>query len=282
MPRPRKRSSSSSRRPADSAAISTRAGLAPICASSAAAGCSARGSMRTEAGAALAKFCTGPAVSGGHSKERSCNLRARHRMPCETPRAPEYSSAGSRIGRWRSWRNCSWRSTMALHTVSTAGAGLVQVDQCARGRQILEQMRGAVEEQRQEELQAARRLSGAHVAVHRLLGQVAREAQAVAAAKFPHRVGIERCFPGGQQRNALQLVARALAVGVEVPDAVDVAVQQVDAVRRVRAHREHVEQGAADRKFAMGDHLGHRGVAGQRQPGTQGIEIQGFADMHLQ
>ena len=35
-------------------------------------GCSARGSMRIVAGAGLEKFCTGPAVSGGHSKERSC------------------------------------------------------------------------------------------------------------------------------------------------------------------------------------------------------------------
>ena len=41
----------------------------------AAAGCSARASMRTAAGATLAKFCTAPAVSGGHSKECSCTLR---------------------------------------------------------------------------------------------------------------------------------------------------------------------------------------------------------------
>ena len=47
-------------------------GLAAMWAASSAAGCSARGSMRTVAGATLAKFCTAPAVSGGHSKECSC------------------------------------------------------------------------------------------------------------------------------------------------------------------------------------------------------------------
>ncbi len=71
-----------SRRAADRAAvrggrrIRPRAKCAPgsrrMCATNSAAGCSARGSMRTAAGATLGKFCIGGAVSGGHSKLCSC------------------------------------------------------------------------------------------------------------------------------------------------------------------------------------------------------------------
>ena len=107
------------------------------------------------------------------------------------------------------------------------------------------------------------RLARAHIAIDRLLGQIAGEAQPIAAAEFAHGVGIERCFPRGEQLNAIQLVARALRIGIEMPDAVDIAVQQVDAVGAVRAHGEHIEQRAADREFAVGDHLRDGGVAGQ-------------------
>jgi hypothetical protein len=47
--------------------------------------------------------------------------------------------------------------------------GLVDLDQDTARRQVLEKMRSAFEEQGQEELDAARRLSGAHVAINGLL-----------------------------------------------------------------------------------------------------------------
>src|SRR5712672_2352192 len=99
-------------------------------------------------------------------------------------------------------------------------------------------MRGAVEEQRQKEFEAARRLTRTDVAINGLLREIAAEAQAIAAAELAHRIRIERRFARGQQLNPLQSIARTLAVGIEMPDGLDIAVQHVDAVRIVRAHGE--------------------------------------------
>ncbi len=158
----------------------------------------------------------------------------------------------------------------------------MHVDQDALRRQVLEQMRGALEEQRQEELQAPGGLPGAHIAIDRLLGQIAGKAQPVATAEFAHGVRVERCFPGGEQLNAVQLVARALRIRIEKPDAVDVPVQHVDAVGAVRAHGKHVEQGAADREFPVSDHLRHGSVSGRRQLGSQRLHVQGLAHVHFE
>ncbi len=62
-----------------------------------------------------------------------------------------------------------------------------------------------------------------------LFGQVAREAQAVATPKFAYRVRIERRFARRQQIDALQLIGRALGIGIKSPNAVDVPIKQIDA-----------------------------------------------------
>ena len=158
----------------------------------------------------------------------------------------------------------------------------LDVDENARGRQIFEQLRSALEEQRQEELHSARRPAGAHVAIDRVLGQIAGEPQAIAAAKLAHGVGAQGGLARGQQVNPVELLARALSVGIEVTDAVNVAVEQVDPVRALRAHREHVEKRSADRELAVGGDLSDGGVARQGQSLAQRFEIQSFADVHLQ
>src|SRR5579871_6002748 len=95
---------------------------------------------------------------------------------------------------------------------------LLHVDQQTPGRQVLEQMRGALEEQRQVELDAARRLTRAHVAIDRMLGQIPGEAQPIAAPELAHAVRTERRLARRQQIDALELIARALRVRVEAAE----------------------------------------------------------------
>src|ERR1700678_1618347 len=91
-----------------------------------------------------------------------------------------------------------------------AFARLVQVDQDARGRQVLEQMRGALEEQRQIELDAPGRLPGAHVSINRLLGEIAGKSRPVTTPKLTHGVGTQRCLARGQQLHPIELLAGGL------------------------------------------------------------------------
>ena len=159
---------------------------------------------------------------------------------------------------------------------------LVDIDQDTARRQVFEEMRSAVEEQGQEELDAPRRLAGAHVAINRLLRQIARETQPVAAAKLAYRVRIQRRLARGQQLDTIQLVQRALRVRIEAPDAVDVAIQHVDSIRSVRAHGKNVDQRTAHREFAVCDDLGDGGISGQRQPRAQCFQIECLADMDFE
>ena len=170
----------------------------------------------------------------------------------------------------------------AVPQLGHGGCRIVHVDEDAVGRQILEQMRGALEEQRQEEFDAAGRDAGAHVAVNRLLRQIAGEAQAVAAAELAHGIGIQRRLARRQQLDAVQLVQGALRVRIEAPDAVDIAVQHVDSIGRVRAHGKHIDQRAAHREFAVRDDLRDGGISGQRQLRAQCLQIERLADMDLE
>ena len=143
-------------------------------------------------------------------------------------------------------------------------------------------MRRAVEEQRQKELDSSRRLTRAHAAVYGLFAEVAGEAQAIASPKLAHGVRIQGSFTRRQQLDPVQLLARALRVGIEMPDRIDVAVQQVDPVGVVGTHWKHIEQRAPHRELAMRHHLGDRCVAGQGQPRPERIQVQRLADMDLQ
>lgn len=115
-----------------------------------------------------------------------------------------------------------------------------------------------------------------------MLGQISGKSQPVTAPEFAHRVRAERSLARGQQVNPFELVARALRVGIEVSDAVDVAVEKVDPVRTFRAHREHVEQRSAHGEFAVRRDLRDGGIAGESQPFAQCLEIERLADVNLQ
>ncbi len=62
---------------------------------------------------------------------------------------------------------------------------------------------------------------------------------------------VQRVFPGRQQVDGADLLQRALGVGAEGAQAVDLVIQQVHPVGQVAAHRENVQQRAAQGKLAM-------------------------------
>jgi hypothetical protein len=61
---------------------------------------------------------------------------------------------------------------------------------------------------------------------------------------------VHREFAGRQQANFRHRIDGALGVDVEGLDAFDFVVEQVEPVGQLRAHREEVDQAAADRIFA--------------------------------
>ena len=68
-----------------------------------------------------------------------------------------------------------------------------------------------------------------------------------------------------------------MCVRIEGLDRVDALVEQVEAKRQPCAHREHVEQAAADRELAGGDHLRDVLVTGQHELRAQAFREQAFA-----
>ncbi len=142
--------------------------------------------------------------------------------------------------------------------------GAVQ-HQRGRGRQVVEQRRGLVEEQRQVVLDAAAGDAVAHVLVQAGLGRVALDALAPAHAERLARGLVERELAPGQQAHLRHGIEAALRVGIEGADRVDLVVEQVDAVGHVGAHREQVDQAAAHGVLARRHHRADVRVAGQRQ-----------------
>jgi hypothetical protein len=74
----------------------------------------------------------------------------------------------------------------------------------------------------------------------------------------------------------------ALGVDVEGLDALDLVVEQVEPVGQLRAHREEVDQPAANRVFAGRHHLRDVGVAGQGDLAAEFLGIELFALLELE
>jgi hypothetical protein len=144
--------------------------------------------------------------------------------------------------------------------------------------QVIEQARRGLEEQRQVVLDARRGEAFADVAVQRHPRQVALESRAEAATEVLDRVGGEAELAGRQQVEPVQAGTGALRIRIEAADAVDLSVEQVDAQRRLAAHRKDVEQRAADRELSRGCHLGHARVARRGQAQPELFEVEDLAD----
>jgi hypothetical protein len=164
--------------------------------------------------------------------------------------------------------------------------------QCARqvsvmnqdgiGRKIVKQGGGLIEEQRHVEFDPRGRNTLTDAAIDRRPRRVSFEAGAKPPAEFPHAVRIERDLTGGQQAHAVERVERPLRIRVETPYGLDLVVEQVNAQRRSRPHRVHVEQRAANGIFTRTGDLTHAGIAGFDQALPERLQLQRLADRKLE
>ena len=93
---------------------------------------------------------------------------------------------------------------------------------------------------------------------------------------------IRRELMGGQQINGVHFLQRALGVGVEHAQAVDLIIEEIQTIRPVAAHRIEIQQRTARRVFAVLHHLVDMSIAGSVQLHAQGIARQALAFFHHQ
>ena len=129
-------------------------------------------------------------------------------------------------------------------------------------RQVVDQRRGLVEEQRQVILDAAVGDAVGDVAIDPGLRRLAFETLAVAVAEVADGRSIERHLARRQDLDPLHGVARHLGIRGEVFQRLDFVVEEVDAQRRIGAHREQVDQRPAHGEFTVLRDLRHAQVAG--------------------
>ncbi len=151
------------------------------------------------------------------------------------------------------------------------------------GIEVVEQAdRRRIEEQRQVILDPAGRDTGLEVEVDRTAPRIDREllAQSFAGSQQGRFVGRE--LTGRQHRDDRPGAFRALAFGIEAADRLDAVVEQFDPVGRIRAHRKHVEQGAADGEVTGVADLLHQAIAGTVQSAPLLAQIQAIADLPVE
>ena len=122
----------------------------------------------------------------------------------------------------------------------------------------------------------------AHGAIDHALRRVALESLAVPQAECLDRVRVERHLAARQQAHVFQRIAGALRVRIELADHLDLIVEEIDAQRRLRAHREHIEQRSAQRELPGRADLRHRGIAGFHQSRAQRLDGQLVADGEIE
>ena len=89
-----------------------------------------------------------------------------------------------------------------------------------------------------------------------------------------HRFRRGRELTRGQQPDLFQHGAGTLGFRVELADALDLLVEQVEAQRGLGAHREKVDDGPAHRELAVRHDLADVGIAGGSEPGPEGVEVE--------
>ncbi len=83
----------------------------------------------------------------------------------------------------------------------------------------------------------------------------------IAASELTDRLGVERGFSGRKEIDSVNHLTRALRLGRKEAQGFDFIVEKIDPYGLFRAARENIDQGAADRKFAMLGHLRHTQIA---------------------
>ena len=166
------------------------------------------------------------------------------------------------------------RGPRALQGLRTVGR---EVEHHRLVRQVVEEGVGRIEEERQPALDAGRCEALADAAVERATGRIAFETGAPAASEGAHRVCIERQFTRRQQAQLGHRLEGALRLRIEAADGFDAVVEEVDAQRRLGAHREHIEQRAAHRELARRGDLRHGRIAGLDEAQPEGLERERIA-----
>ena len=141
-------------------------------------------------------------------------------------------------------------------------------------RKIVDECRGRVEEERQVVLDAARRDACRDVLVQRRLRRIAFEHFAEPAAKARTARIVQRELARGQQPHVTHRIQRALRVGVERLDALDLVPEEIETVRERSTHRIKVDQAAANAELARRHHLRHVRVAGERQLRAKRVDVE--------
>lgn len=140
------------------------------------------------------------------------------------------------------------------HVVPEVFGGLFharQREHLGVGRQVVEQGRSFFEEQRQVVLDASGNNAAGQVLEDRAAAEIDIEALAKACLEAGHFLFLHREFTRRQQAYRIHLVDRALGLGVEGAQRLDLVIEQVDAVGQLAAHREQVDQRAAHGELAM-------------------------------
>ncbi|MNO97438.1 hypothetical protein D3C76_891470 [compost metagenome] len=140
------------------------------------------------------------------------------------------------------------------HVVPEVFGGLFHAGQREHlgvGRQVVEQGRGFFEEQRQVVLDTGGDDAAGQVLEDCTAAEVDVEALAKACLEAGHFFLLHREFACRQQAHRIHLVDRALGLGVEGAQRLDLVIEQVDAVGQLAAHREQVDQRAAHGELAM-------------------------------
>ena len=153
-----------------------------------------------------------------------------------------------------------------------------ELDDEGRLRQVVEHGAGAVEEERQPVLDASRCEPLAHVPVHRAGIGVALEAGSPGGPEPADRLRIEGELARRQQADRIGPVERALRLGVERADRLDLGIEEVDAVRPLGPRRKEIEERAPHRELAVLHHLADAPVASEVEPAPRRLEVQPVAD----
>src|SRR5690606_19442007 len=134
-----------------------------------------------------------------------------------------------------------------------------------RFRQVVEEGGRGFEEQGKVVLDAAMRDTLGNLAVDAGLRGLALEARAVVATEACNVLLVQRDLPGGQDPYLGGRLRGELRFRIEIPQRFHVVVEKIDPHRRLRSHREDIEQGAAHCNLAMLRYLWHAQVAAGRQ-----------------
>ncbi len=140
--------------------------------------------------------------------------------------------------------------------------------------QVLEEGGRVFMEQRQVVLDPPRQSPLAHLPVDEAGLGVPFEAVAPVAPEAGDGFLVDGKLPRRKQADGLYLLDGTLGLGIEGADAVDLVVEEVDAVGYLAAHGIEVEQRTAHGELPVSHHLGDALVAGAFQPLAEGVDLQ--------